>query len=230
MYDSDGTLRLKQGLDKATDAFVFELYDSDSKKTVYLDSGGNEVLDGKLQLTDSGNNLMIAFKDTKGGVVKLYDTGGLLNVKIGVESGAESNTGGTLILYLDSPYDTAPDADVYQRVGIGIRSDYKAGCFNLIDDNTKVRVSGTADSAIGPYIGVRNSAEELISYITETAGYVNGVKIATMNDISSWTVKTGTLTDPPSISVGQYYWDTVNNMPIFKGSDGWYDALGNLIG
>ena len=66
MHDRQGTpvLRLKMGYDADTSDFVFELYDPSGNKTVYLDSNGTEVLDGKLLLTASGKTLLEAFKDT----------------------------------------------------------------------------------------------------------------------------------------------------------------------
>jgi hypothetical protein len=133
--------------------------------------------------TTGGTTLMDVFQDTYGGVLYVYDTNGNLDCKIGVESGTGSNVGGTLVLYNDSI--SKP------RVEMGIRNDLDAGGMNLKDTNENNLVTLTADSPYGPYIAVKDSSGNLISYLTITEGYINSEKIAT----EVWAAQTGVNTD-----------------------------------
>ncbi len=131
------------------------------------------------QLSDSGNKLMEVYKDVNGGVIKVYDNSQLLNIKVGVESGTESNVGGTLVFYKDSPYSTPPNSDPYKRIEMGIRGDYGAGVTNYRDNNAKARISLSADSGLGPYIGVKDTSENLKSFFTQDEAYAGGKRLAT---------------------------------------------------
>ena len=152
----------------------------DNVDRFYVDVDGNLTFDGKMVVTNSGNLLAEIFQDTNGGVLKLYDTTGKLNVKIGVESGTETNVGGTLILYNDVPIGSNP-VD-YQRVEMGTIAD--AGIINLRDVNTKARVSIQADSAAGPYVGIRDSLESLKTYMTETEMFMYTKLVATQEYVA----------------------------------------------
>lgn len=137
---------------------------------------GEYTLDGRLIVKAASVLLAEIFKDTNGGVIKLYDSTGKLNVKLGVESGTGSNTGGTLILYKDF---ASGDPDDYKRVESGVSTADDFGLTNYRDTNTKVRVSIQGDSAAnGPFIGIRNSSEALKSYLAELVGYINLEQIA----------------------------------------------------
>lgn len=131
--------------------------------------------------SSSGITLLDGYGDTMGGVLKIYDNNGYLNLKGGVESGQTDNSGGTLILYKDSPFTTYPGSFDYQRIELGIVNNY--GIIQCKDDSGIVRVNMYAGSGTGPYIGVRDAAGDLKSYITETAGYINGEKILTGDKI-----------------------------------------------
>lgn len=132
------------------------------------------------QVSDDGKLLAELYRDAYGGIVKVYDINGFLNAKIGVESGVSDNQAGTMILYNDSPYSSTPGSIPYQRVELGIVSGN--GVQNLRDSNGKGRVSFYADSS-NPYIGVRNADESLTTYLTSSAGYIDSVQIATIDDI-----------------------------------------------
>lgn len=132
------------------------------------------------QVSDDGKLLAELYKDAYGGVMKIYDKEGYLNAKIGVESGVGDNQAGTMILYNDSPYSSTPDSISYQRVELGIVSG--DGVENLRDKNGDARISLDADN-LSPYLGVRDSNQILITYLTENAGYINSVPIATLEDI-----------------------------------------------
>lgn len=128
-----------------------------------------------------GVTLLDGYGDTMGGVLKIYDNNGYLNLKAGVESGQTDNAGGTMILYKDSPFASYPGSFSYQRIEIGIVSGY--GLVQCKDDAGVVRVCMYGDSGIGPYMGVRDAAGNIKSYLTETAGYINGQLIVTANNV-----------------------------------------------
>jgi len=149
----------------------------DSVDKFYVDVNGNLTFDGKMMVTDSGNTLAEIFKDTNGGILNLYDLSGNLNVKIGVESGVAGNTGGTLVLFKDVP--PGSDPINFRRVELGISSTFDCGAANFRDTSNKVRASIQADSSAGPYIGIRDSAEVMKSYISEFFGKIDNELIAT---------------------------------------------------
>lgn len=144
------------------------------------------VTSGRLTVKSGYTTLLDGFEDTNGGVLKIYDTSGLLDVKIGVESGISANKGGTLILYRDSPYDTAPNSIQYQRIEAGIING--SGIMNLRDNDAVVRISIVAEGSF-PYIGVRDSSGIAKTYLTPTNGYINGSRILTEADIPSIVAK-----------------------------------------
>lgn len=124
------------------------------------------------QISDDGNILMEVFKDSYGGVIKIYDNGERLNVKIGVESGQGDNTGGTLILYNDSS--TRP------RVALGIRKDVDSGMIQALDTNKRVRVYLAAEQLDGEAgIFIYDVFGDNVTYLRETSGAINGDPIVT---------------------------------------------------
>lgn len=182
MYDKQAVpvLRLLLGYNTALSKFVFEIYDPNGKKSVYLDENGTQVLDGQLLITYLTKTLLHAYKDTYGGVLKIYDVGGNLNAKIGVESGAGVNTGGTMILYDDVP--SGGDPLNYQRVEAGILASNHAGIVNLNTNDTISRLrmkadDGTGGSDVVPSILFWGDLSS--SYISSSGGYIAGETIAT---------------------------------------------------
>jgi hypothetical protein len=144
----------------------------------YVDESGNLIMDGKLKITDDGDIVLEAFKDTNGGIIKLYDVTGKLNVKIGSESGSGDNVGGTLILYNDVPVGGNPL--LYQRVEIGIVDIRDAGIINLRNGNNKIKVQIEANRSLGKaFISLLDDDEFPRTYFSETDGYIDYEKIAT---------------------------------------------------
>jgi len=155
---------------------------------VYIDTEGNAKFAGDLeaaggtftgQMNVYHNDVLIneIYKDDYGGLLKLYDNNGKLNVKLGVESGLGENQGGTLILYDDDENDP--------RISMGIDKNLSAGVITLKNsvDDTKAAIG--ADSNAGAYVGILDSAEQLVSYLTQTSGYINGDKIATQDYVDN---------------------------------------------
>jgi len=132
---------------------------------VYYDAANGEyTLDGRFILKYLGKLLAEIYKDEYGGRMKLYDADGNLNIIMGVEAGTGTNTGGTLIFLKDVP--EGEDYRDYRRVEIGIVKATDSGVINLRDTNNKARVSIEADSAIGPYIAVRDTNEVIKTFLT----------------------------------------------------------------
>jgi len=123
----------------------------------------------------NGVKLSEVFKDEYGGLLQLYDENENINVKLGVESGAGDNKGGTLVLYDDNFSDP--------RVALGIDKQLSAGVITLKNavDNTKAAMG--ADSNAGAYVGVLDSTGTLVSYLSQNSGYINGNEIATVNNL-----------------------------------------------
>ena len=188
--DTDGKIHLTDAfIDIVKDAVRILISPTDGIKITkdnvdrfYVDTDGNLTFDGRMAVTNSGNLLAEIFQDTNGGVLKIYDVTGKLNAKIGVESGTGVNTGGTLILYVDVP--TGSDPDDYKRVETGTARVLDCGLVNYRDTNKKARVSIQADSAVGPYSGIRDSSEVLKTYMTETEMFMNTKLVATQEYVA----------------------------------------------
>ncbi len=145
-------------------------------KEIDIDNSG--TFGGKVKVIDNEKMVMEVFKDVNGGRIKIYDKDGKLNVAIGSEAGTASNVGGTIVLFNDSPYDTSPQSDSYQRVELGISKDYDAGTINLRKGDGQWIVAISSDDGDRGYIAVQNGDGNW-SRITPTSGQINGEEIAT---------------------------------------------------
>lgn len=77
--DSAGTLRLKQGYDRASGEFVFNMYDDTGAQTIYLNSSGEAVFAGNVQtLKDAyvGKNIYLGDTETlEAKSIQFYNSG-----------------------------------------------------------------------------------------------------------------------------------------------------------
>lgn len=151
-------------------------------KVFFVDENGNQTMDGRFLMTQSGKKLLEAFRDSYGGVLKIYDADGNLNARMGVESGITDSVGGTLILYWDSPSDTG-DLLQYQRVEMGIVSPLY-GVVTVRDAAGRPR-AGISAKTDAPIVGVADEDGNYVSYLTPTAGYINSETIATTTEIAN---------------------------------------------
>lgn len=128
--------------------------------------------------------LMDIYQDTEGGKIQINDNAGNANVRLGVESGTGDNVGGTLVLYNDGTSNP--------RIEAGILTTEDAGIINFRDTNDSIRISLKAyDSGISsPTIFITNNASAVVTYLTETVGYINNVQIATQ----TWAAQAGAST------------------------------------
>lgn len=89
----------------ATEGFKLEVGDGSGNvwSAVFrvVTEGGQALLelDGRQKVTSGGNIIFEAFRDTRGGITKIYDSSGNLSATLGVESGDAGNVGGTLFLF-----------------------------------------------------------------------------------------------------------------------------------
>ena len=178
---------------------------SDIKPLTYIDGNGIytgtltanqinavEVIASSLITKYNTTTVTNVYKDTYGGRMKIYDNNGYLNAVIGVESGAGDNIGGSLILFNDSPYDTAPDYNSYRRIELGISSSYNAGVINIRGSNATTRVNIYGSSNIGDFgiITLRNSSEtETIRLsASDTSFFINNLSCYSTLSASSLSV------------------------------------------
>lgn len=141
-------------------------------KVFYVDTEGNIIHDGKHQTSFNGVVLIENWKNNNGGLTKIFDNSGNLNVKIGSESGTGGNIGGSLILFNDG--EENPRAEM----GISVTND--AGIINVRDSSGTVRASLYADSNLGPVLAILDeTGTDTMSYIAQTEGVINNKKIAT---------------------------------------------------
>lgn len=125
------------------------------------------------EISNYGTLLAELYKNDKGGLMKILDNDGNLNVTVGSENGTSMNNGGTLILY--------DDGSDKPRLELGISKDYHSGTINLKDNNGVVRAALYGGGFTGPIIAIMNSNGSLRSYLTESTGKINSETIATQN-------------------------------------------------
>lgn len=151
-----------------------------------------QVVARRLTTLSGPTILADVYKDAYGGKLKINNNSGNLVAAMGVESGSGDNRNGTLVLYDGSPYDFSPYKEAYQRVEAGIAKSDGAGLLNLRDSSAKVRIELSASAR---RISIRDSNENVKTWFTETAGYINGETIATQwwvqNGLSSISVSGG---------------------------------------
>ena len=71
MYDDTPTLRLKMGFDEDTSTFIFSLKDDSGSETIGVDSNGNAVFKGKVEI---GSTFPIVIEDDSNlGKISFYD-------------------------------------------------------------------------------------------------------------------------------------------------------------
>ena len=140
---------------------------------LYFDpAAGEYIFDGKLTVKNLANTLAEIYKDTRGGVLSIYNNSGDLNVEAGVQDGTSDNVGGTLRIYNDGSNNL--------RIALGISSAQDSGIINLLDSNGDIRASIKADDAAsGPTFLLVDGSGSVVTYFTTISGYINSQKIAT---------------------------------------------------
>lgn len=141
------------------------------------------------QLSDDGKILMEVFKDAFGGVVKIFDNNGLLNAKLGSESGAGNNKGGTLVLYDNVP--TGADPTNYSRVEAGIIETNGAGTIILRTPDTIGRIRMIADDGSDPNDTVPRITllgDYSTTWLSSKGGQIANQNIATENFVLNFVI------------------------------------------
>ena len=104
-------------------------------------------IDGRQKVTDGGNVIFEAFRDTRGGLVKIYDSSGKLCASLGVEDGVSNNIGGTLFLYNGGSHPSL------RRVAASTFDVTDAGGVTVFDSNGRPRITMLAEDVDGqPHI------------------------------------------------------------------------------
>ncbi|MBU3126737.1 phage tail protein [Clostridium tagluense] len=177
----------------ATDVIMVE---NETKKVFYLDDTGNIIcnditanngyFEGKQQTVVDGQVLIENYKNANGGVSKIYDTSGNLNVKIGSESGTGTNTGGVISLYNDAPNEYEGTLDSYKRVAIGILKGLDCGIIQLKDHTGYTTVEITGGSTDGQGAEIRMVDSDGITSIKSNAMSVGGEPVATQSWVANY--------------------------------------------
>ncbi|MER2107468.1 MAG: phage tail protein [Solibacillus sp.] len=120
----------------------------------YVSTDGELILDGKLQITANGVTMLESYMDDAGGILKIRDIGGALNVEIGSNKFDALNTGGSLYLYSDGEYAEK------LRCEIAIDRAEDAGFIQLSDNNARNRVSIEASENVSGKTRIRLRSED----------------------------------------------------------------------
>lgn len=135
----------------ATDGFKLEIGDGSGNvwsavfRVVIEDLHALLEIDGRQKVTDSGTLIYEAFKDTRGGITKIYDSSGNLSATLGVESGDAGNVGGTLFLFNGGSDE--------RRVALTTFPGEDSGTLTLFDSSGNQRLIAVAEDADGkPHI------------------------------------------------------------------------------
>lgn len=137
----------------ATEGFKLEVGDGSGNvwNAVFrvVTEGGQALLelDGRQKVTSGGNMIFEAFRDTRGGLIKVYDRYGDLCASLGVEGGAENNVGGTLFLFNGGSHTSL------RRVAASTFEVTDAGGVTVFDSNGRPRITMLAEDIDGqPHI------------------------------------------------------------------------------
>jgi len=137
----------------ATEGFKLEIGDGSGNvwTAVFrvVIEGGQALLelDGRQKVTSGGNIIFEAFRDTRGGLIKVYDKNGDLCASLGVEDGAANNVGGTLFLFNGGSHTSL------KRVAASTFDVTDAGGVTVFDSNGRPRITMLAEDIDGqPHI------------------------------------------------------------------------------
>lgn len=146
-----------------------------SIRTFYVDPSGNVVMDGRLRVTngDGVTTLLEAFKDSNGGVFKLYDNDSNLNVRIGSEGLNSPFRGGVLQLFHD-------DNALAPRIDMGIRGPQftQQGARMLLRDKEDV-INILLDTNTNGIVRIENGDTFQTAEMKPGSITVNGSEVAT---------------------------------------------------
>ena len=103
-------------------------------------TANNATLEGDFITKYGFNTVANLYKDTEGGRLLIYDNNEALNAAIGVESGADDNVGGTIVLYNDGINN--------KRVALGIGSRDR-GAIQVLNEYGNVGVQVLSGGTLG---------------------------------------------------------------------------------
>lgn len=119
----------------------------------FVDANNDELtMDGRLKVTSGSTTVMEGYKDTAGGIIKLYDVDAQLNVAIGSNRNDIGYTGGSLTLYNDGSQledgkvelriDRSSEGGVMALVGDGNLQSLLAEAKNSFTNESKLTLTG----------------------------------------------------------------------------------------
>lgn len=151
----------------------------------YADTEGNLVLDGKQTITYNGATLIENYKNFNGGLMRIFDINGNLNVKIGSENGAGDNIGGTIVLLKDCP--NGANEDLFKRVALGILSASDEGIMQVLDTTGYATVTVRAgNTSTGEGSRIRMIDTNGITEISTNSITVAGEPLATQSWVANY--------------------------------------------
>lgn len=137
----------------ATEGFKLEIGDGSGNvwsavfRVIIEGSQALLEIDGRQKVTSDGNIIFEAFRDMRGGLVKVYDSSGKLCASLGVEDGASNNTGGTLFLF------NGGSSTSKRRIAASTFDVTDAGGVTVFDSNGRPRITMLAEDVDGqPHI------------------------------------------------------------------------------
>jgi len=156
----------------ATEGFKLEIGDGsgDVWNAVFrvVTEGGQALLelDGRQKVTSGGNMIFEAFRDTRGGLIKVYDRYGDLCASLGVEDGASNNVGGTLFLFNGGSHTSL------RRVAASTYDTTDAGGITVFDSNGRPRITILAEDTDGkPHIYFYDENGQRVQDISYQQGF-----------------------------------------------------------
>lgn len=141
---------------------------------------GGLIQGARLQELNGATLLADVYKDANGGLLKINDIIGNLNVKLGSESTTGSNIGGCLLLY--------KDALAQLRCYLGTNKALDYGFLQLYGGNNGIRVNIVGAGGEGAGVYFFDSTETSRSWMTVQSGGIAGHRIACAGNVAStWT-------------------------------------------
>lgn len=141
----------------------------------YVNPEGELILDGKLHITYNSKTMLEAYMDDNGGVVKVYDKNGTIDVALGSNWSSLNDTGGFLNIYADD----GTTKDIRARLYVDKAGD-GAGTLGLRHKHSSIDSVGmSAQVSSSLMFWLCDENDEFVTTLGTERGYIGNSQIIT---------------------------------------------------
>lgn len=139
----------------------------------YVNPEGELILDGRLYITYDSKPMLESYMDENGGILRIYDRDGHLNLEVGSNASSYDNVGGAVRIYDDGDRET-------ERVSLFVRRVSRAGTFQLRNaESPHSKVYMSAEVSAGNMFILYDDNDEPQTSIGISRGYIGNQRIIT---------------------------------------------------